>query len=159
MRPAGGKARPACPTCGFIQFMEPKVGVGVMVVEEGQILLVQRAMRPAIGQWTVPAGYLDYGEDPRQVAARETFEETGLVVEVGELVDVYHNPEAAAQGGASLFVLYRARVVGGVLQAGDDAAAAAFFALDHLPPLAFASTYDVIRRLGGQGLPVEGDGR
>lgn len=149
MRLASGKSRPACPACGFVQFMEPKVGVGVMVVEMGRILLVQRAMRPAIGLWSIPAGYLDYGEDPKEVAARETLEETGLVVEVGELVDVYFNPEALTQGGASLFVLYRARVVRGTLQAGDDAAAAAFFSPDHLPPLAFSSSYDAIRRMGG----------
>ena len=147
-RPIEGKPRRTCPTCGYIHFTEPKVGVGVMVVQESKILLVKRAMNPEMGKWTVPAGFLDYGEDPRQIAARETWEETHLQVEVTELVDVYYNPESLIKGGASIFILYRATVVGGTLQADDDAAAAAFFSPDNLPELAFASTHDAIRRMG-----------
>ena len=142
-----GKPRRTCLACGYIRFSEPKVGVGVMVVQEGKILLVQRAMNPERGKWTVPAGYLDYGEDPRQIAAREAEEETHLQVAVTELIDVYYNPESLTHGGASIFIMYRATVIGGTLQADDDAAAAAFFPLDHLPELAFASTHDAIHRL------------
>lgn len=147
IQPVADKLRRVCPACSFIYFIEPKVGVGVMVVEGGKILLVRRAMHPEQGKWSIPAGFLDYGEDPRLVAAREAWEETNLVVEVGELVDVYYNPESLTKGGASIFILYRARVVSGELKAGDDAAAAQFFALDELPELAFASTRDAIRRL------------
>ncbi|MBK9052894.1 MAG: NUDIX hydrolase [Chloroflexi bacterium] len=145
-RQVGDKPRRACPTCRYIHFTEPKVGVGVMVVQNNKILLVKRAMLPEQGKWSIPAGYLDYGEDPRLIAARETWEETNLRVEVGELVDVYYNPESLTKGGASIFILYRATVISGELQAGDDAAAAAFFALDELPELAFTSTHDAIRR-------------
>lgn len=146
-QPVADKLRRVCPACSFIYFVEPKVGVGVMVVAAGKILLVQRAMKPEQGKWSIPAGFLDYGEDPRLIAAREAWEETNLVVEVGELVDVYYNPESKTQGGASIFILYRASVVSGELKAGDDAAAAQFFALDELPELAFTSTQDAIQRL------------
>lgn len=145
-RQMGDRPRRTCPACQYIHFTDPKVGVGVMVVSEGKILLVKRAMLPEQGKWSIPAGYLDFGEDPRLIAVRETREETNLVVEVGELVDVYYNPESLTKGGASIFILYRAMVVGGELRAGDDAAAAAFFALDELPELAFTSTHDAIRR-------------
>src|SRR5690606_25800406 len=101
------KLRRVCPACSFIYFTEPKVGVGVMVVEGDKILLVKRAMKPEQGRWSIPAGFLDYGEDPRLIAAREAWEETNLVVEVGELVDVYFNPESKTKGGASIFILYR----------------------------------------------------
>lgn len=141
----GGKQRPACLACGFIYFADPKVGVGVLVVENGRLLLTRRAMNPEKGKWSLPAGFVDRGEDPRETAVRETREETGLDVTITGLVDVYYNPPD--QGGASIFILYRAESFGGHLQAGDDADDARFFSLDDLPELAFASTQDAVRRL------------
>ena len=58
---------------------------------------------------------------------------------------MYQNPPG--QGGASIFIMYRARLLGGTLQAGDDADAAAFFAPDELPEIAFASTRAAIEQL------------
>jgi ADP-ribose pyrophosphatase YjhB (NUDIX family) len=140
------RPRRACSRCDFVHFTDPKVGVGVLVEKAGRVLLVKRAMSPERGRWSIPAGFLDQGEDPRLTAAREVLEETNLVVEVGELLDVYHNADAAVVGGASIFILYRGRVVGGTLRPGDDAEAAAFFPPNDLPELAFASTVDAIRR-------------
>lgn len=140
------KPRRACPSCGFIYFTDPKVGVGTLVLKDGKILLVRRRMMPEAGKWSIPAGYLDRGEDPREVAARETWEETGLEVSIEDLLDVYYNA-CAENSGASLFILYRAELIGGELQAGDDADAAAFFGPGELPELAFASTRDAIRWL------------
>jgi ADP-ribose pyrophosphatase YjhB (NUDIX family) len=140
------KARRACPACDFIYFTDPKVGVGVLVEKEGKILLVRRVMKPQRGKWSIPAGYLDHGEDPQEVAVREVFEETHLRVEIEGLFDVYYNPSTDEEG-ASVFILYRGRLLGGELQAGDDADDAGFFAPDDLPQLAFASTHDAIRRL------------
>lgn len=144
-RAALGKPRRVCTRCNFIHFVEPKVGVGVMVVQDGKLLLVRRTMNPEKGKWSLPAGYLDVGEDPAVTAAREALEETHLAVEITHLVDVFPNPPG--QGGASIFILYEARVVGGELQAGDDADAAGFFAPDALPELAFASTRAAVERL------------
>lgn len=140
------KARRVCPHCDFIYFTDPKVGVGVLIVKEGRILLVRRTMQPERGKWSIPAGFLDRGEDPREVAVRETLEETNLRVAIAGLLDVYYNPPRG-QGGASVFILYQGRLLGGELEPGDDADAAGFFALDELPELAFASTRDAIRLL------------
>jgi ADP-ribose pyrophosphatase YjhB (NUDIX family) len=145
-RLVGDKLRRACPQCGFIYFTDPKVGVGVLVLQENKILLVKRAMKPEQGKWSIPAGYLDHGEDPRMTAAREVLEETNLRVEIQCVLDVYHNPQALSQGGASVFILFQAQLLDGQLQAGDDAEAAGFFGPDELPELAFASTHDTIRR-------------
>lgn len=139
------KPRRACPECGYIHFTDPKVGVGVLVVRHGKVLLVRRAMEPELGKWSIPAGYLDRGEDPKETAVREAQEETGLKVVIEGLVDVYYNPPQ--QGGASVFVLYRANLVGGLARAGDDADAVGFFGPDELPELAFASTHAAIRLL------------
>ena len=125
-------------------FVEPKVGVGVMVVQDGRLLLVRRAMEPEKGRWSLPAGYLDHGESPVETAIREAREETGLVVRVTGLVDAFHNPPGA---GASVFLLYRAERVSGEPSPGDDADAAGFFGRDELPPLAFASTFAAVERL------------
>lgn len=147
-RQIGDKPRRTCPQCGFIHFTDPKVGVGVAVLKNSKILLVRRTMNPERGKWSLPAGYIDYGEDPKAVAVRETLEETNLHVAIEQLIDVYHN--ATHQGGASIFILYRARLLGGKPQAGDDADAVGFFALDDLPEIAFASTQDMIDRLKRQ---------
>lgn len=143
--PVMDRPRRVCPACGYVYFTDPKVGVGVAVVENGRLLLVRRAMNPERGKWSLPAGYLDHGEDPREAAAREALEETGLVVEVEALLDVFYNPPGS--GGASIFILYRASQAGGILQAGDDADAADFFPFDQLPELAFASTRAAVARI------------
>lgn len=145
-RRVGDKPRRACPACGFIYFTDPKVGVGVMVVVDGRLLLVRRVMNPEQGKWSLPAGFVDRDEDPAETAVRETREETNLHVAIESVLDVFYN---APQDGASstIFILYRARLLGGELRAGDDASDAGFFALDALPELAFASTRDAVRRL------------
>jgi 8-oxo-dGTP diphosphatase len=128
-----------CSACGQTAFRDPKVGVGAVVHDEqGRLLLVRRGVDPERGRWALPAGYVDADEDPRAAAAREVVEETGLVVEVGRVIDVY--AAEGTGGGASFFLAFEARLVGGTLAAADDALDAAFFALDDLPDLAFAST-------------------
>ena len=132
---------PVCTRCGRVHHRDPKVGAGVVVRDdEGRLLLVQRSVSPGRGLWSLPAGYVDADEDPRAAAAREALEETGLVVEVGAVVDVY-----PGGGGASFFLAFSAAVVGGTLRAGDDASAAGFFAADELPELAFESTAAAVR--------------
>lgn len=140
-----GKPRRVCVACGFIYFAEPKVGVGVAVIDQEKLMLVRRRMNPGRGKWSLPGGYLDRGEDPQQTAVREALEETGLEVEIDGLIDVYHNPPS--EGGASVFILYHAKLMGGNPQAGDDADAVGFFGLDELPEIAFASTLDAIEKL------------
>ena len=136
---------PVCTGCGRLLHRDPKVGVGVAVTDaDGRLLLVRRGVQPGKGAWALPAGYVDAGEDPRDAAAREVLEETGLVVRCLDVVDVY-----PGGGGASFFIAFTAQVVGGVLFAGDDALDARFFGLDALPELAFPSTHDVVRRLAG----------
>ena len=126
-----------CTACGGTHFRDPKVGVGAVVHDaQGRLLLVRRGVAPEKGRWALPAGYVDADEDPRDAAAREVLEETGLVVEVGDVVDVY----TGTGGGASFFLAFRAYVVGGTLAAADDALDAGFFPLDALPDLAFEST-------------------
>ena len=65
--------------------VRPWIAVGVIVMREGKVLLIQRGREPGRGYWAVPGGMVDLGEESRAAAAREAKEETGLDVEVGEV--------------------------------------------------------------------------
>lgn len=140
-----GALRPVCPACRKIHFIDPKVAVAVIVERGEQLLLIQRRGDPEKGKWSMPAGFVDAGEDPARAAEREVREETGLQVRVTALLDVIAKTEPAE--GADILIVYRAEVMGGALTPGDDAAAAGYFAPADLPAdLAFASTRTVIAR-------------
>ena len=137
-----------CPECDFVHWRNPAVGAAVLVRDdEGRVLLVRRgpeASRP--GLWSVPAGFVDYGEDVRAAAARELEEETGLIAEIGEVVHVasnFHDP-----GKLTVGVWFHGTVVGGELTAGDDADDAGWFPTDELPPLAFPTDAALFERIG-----------
>jgi ADP-ribose pyrophosphatase YjhB (NUDIX family) len=139
-----GRPRPVCPACGWIYFADPKVAAAVLVEDERGLLLVQRVNEPQRGLWTLPAGFVDAGEDPAAAARRECQEETGLEIELTGLLDVIAGQEHPR--GAHILIVYRGRVVGGALQAGDDAGQVGFFARTALPSLAFASTNLILQK-------------
>jgi ADP-ribose pyrophosphatase YjhB (NUDIX family) len=143
-RQAFGATRPVCTQCGRVHFIDPKVAVGLLAADGGRLLLIQRANDPERGKWSIPAGFVDAGEDPARAAEREGLEETGLRFEVTGLLDVYARGGAAE--GADILIVYQARATGGALHPGDDAAQARYFAPDELPELAFVSTQQVIER-------------
>jgi 8-oxo-dGTP diphosphatase len=126
----------------------PLVGVGAIIIENGCVLLVKRAHPPIQGQWSIPGGVLEVGEFVREAAVREAREETGLIVEPGDLLGVYdrilHNPEQRVQYHYVL-VDFLCRAVGGKLQAADDAAEVRWFTREELPALNLAEdTLDVV---------------
>lgn len=137
-----GKVRPVCPDCDWVYFADPKVAAAVLVEQDESVLLVRRSNEPARGLWTLPAGFVDAGEDPARAAERECLEETGLTVHVTALLDIIAGLEHAR--GADIVIVYRAQVQGGVLQARDDADQADWFSRNELPPLAFEATKRVL---------------
>ena len=142
----GGLERPVCPDCGFVQYLNPAPGAGVIVMRGAEVCLVRRKFPPKVGQWSLPTGFMEWDEDVRHTARREALEETGLEVQLTGLYAVESGilpPDIPV-----LVVFYRAEETGGQLVAGDDADEACFFALDNLPEsLAFASHRKVLRRL------------
>ena len=137
-----GEERPTCTSCGWIHFTDPKVAAGVLVEQDGKALLTRRINEPFRGYWTLPAGFVNALEDPARAAERECQEETGLQVAVTGLIDVIAGREHSR--GSDIFIIYRAVITGGSLQAGDDADRVAFFARNELPPLAFRATRKVL---------------
>lgn len=138
-----GRLRKVCPDCDWIYFPDPKVAVAVLVEQDGEVLFVRRVMNPRRGFWTLPAGFVDAGEDPVRAAERECLEETGLQVRVVELLDVMFGQ--AHEKGAHIIIFYRAEISGGELAPGDDADRAAFFPIEAPPELAFESTGKILR--------------
>lgn len=133
-----GRMRPVCPHCEWIHFEDPKVAAAVLVEQDGRVLLVRRVNEPYRGLWTLPAGFVDAGEDPARAAERECLEETGLSVRAQRVLDVIAGQEH--ERGADFVIVYQAEVLGGVLSPNDDADAAEWFEHDHLPSLAFEAT-------------------
>jgi mutator protein MutT len=67
----------------------PIVGVGAVIADEGRVVLIRRRYEPLAGQWSLPGGMVELGETLEEAVAREMLEETGLVVEVGPVIEVF----------------------------------------------------------------------
>jgi 8-oxo-dGTP diphosphatase len=139
-----GMVRPICPQCGWIYFVDPKVAAAVLIEQDGRVLLVRRANEPYQGLWTLPAGFIDGGEDPALAAVRECLEETGLSVRVTRVLDVIAGREH--ERGADFIIVYGAEIISGELIPADDADAAEWFPRDQLPQLAFKATQKVLEK-------------
>ncbi len=124
----------------------PRLTVDSFVVDRrGRLLLVQRARPPFVGRWGLPGGFCEWKETAEACCTRETLEETGLRVRVGELLAVYSKPDRDPRGH-NVTILYAARPIGGKVRGGDDAADARWFRPAELRRLAFAFDHGKIVR-------------
>jgi ADP-ribose pyrophosphatase YjhB (NUDIX family) len=103
----------------------------LLIVEGESVLLVQRAHNPFIGQWMLPAGFVEYGEFAEDSAVREADEETGLAVALDGLWGFYFGTDDPRN--VAHLAVYAAHSIGGELRAGDDAIDARYFHRDSLP--------------------------
>jgi 8-oxo-dGTP diphosphatase len=147
------QVRPICPACGFVYFRDPKVAVIALVIQDGRILLVQRAVDPGKGQWALPGGYMDADEMPAIALQRELEEEVGLTVQVDKLLQIYPMVDGAGNG-IGIVLAYSASPVGApeLGEHGHDVQAAGWFSPTEVPEaLAFESTITLVQDwLNGQ---------
>ncbi len=111
----------------------PIIGVGAVVLKNNSILLVRRGNPPGKRLWSVPGGKLNVGEDIREGVARELNEETGLVGEIVDLLDIFQIIIRDGRGGVKYHYVifdFLIRVNGGALRPGSDALDARFFNLN-----------------------------
>lgn len=128
----------------------PVVAVGGVVFDEaGRVVLVKRGKPPLEGRWTLPGGAVEAGESLADATAREVLEETGLIVEVGPLVEVYEHRSSIDGALAFHYVIldYVCRPAGGRLVAGSDAHDARFLGPEQFDAYDLtAATREVIQR-------------
>ena len=115
----------------------PVVGVGAVVRDGNNILLVKRGREPGRGLWAVPGGKVERGEELRATARREVEEETGLRIEVGDPVWV---GEVIEGDHHIVLIDFAARLVGGVMSPGDDADEVRWVAIDAARSLPLTQT-------------------
>jgi len=128
--------RAVCPSCGHIQYQNPKLVVGSLPVWEERILLCRRAIEPRFGRWTLPAGFMENGETAAEGAMREAMEEANARVEIDELYSFYSLPHIS-----QVYVFFRARLLDLDFSPGVESLEVKLVREDEIPwdDLAFAS--------------------
>ena len=124
--------RPYCASCGFIVFLDPTVAALVLASSGDKLVLVRRAIRPEIGRWSFPSGFVNRGEGVEEAAVREVKEETGLEVRLDGLVGVY-----SSRDDPIVLAVYAATAIGGTLHPGHEALEVGLFPPSGLPALPF----------------------
>lgn len=141
-RELGGRLRSSCDNCGYVHYLNPVPGVGLVIEMDGGLVLIQRGHAPHKGEWTLPSGFVEADESAEEAAIREAEEETGLKVEIIELANINSFPEGPPVSGIMIF--YRMRPIGGELKAGDDAADVKVFQPEELPIVPFRTHREMI---------------
>jgi ADP-ribose pyrophosphatase YjhB (NUDIX family) len=137
------RERLACSKCGYIAYVNPRLVVTTIpVTDDGRVVLLRRGLEPGRGLWAQPGGFLEVDETVTEAAIRETFEETGLIIQPGEIIGLYTRLEAAV-----IVLVFEARVTGGTPVTNPEALDIKEFAPDAIPwPLiAFSTTWWALR--------------
>jgi ADP-ribose pyrophosphatase YjhB (NUDIX family) len=105
--PAGDdRERDVCDTCGYVNYVNPKIVVGSIVTWNESILLCRRAIEPRLGFWTLPAGFMEERETAEEGAMREAWEEARARIAIDALLAVYSVPRIS-----QVQLMYRARLL------------------------------------------------
>lgn len=120
--------RHICATCGMIHYQNPKMVVGCIAEWEDKILLCRRAIEPKYGLWTLPAGFMENGETTLEGAARETWEEAGARIEMGNLYTLFNLPHIS-----QVYLMFRARLLDLDYQSGIESLETRLFTEAEIP--------------------------
>lgn len=136
------RVRQACTACDFVFYQDPKPVAGVLAVQDGKLLLIQRGNEPKRGLWSFPTGYIDVGDTPEETAIREAKEEANVDVKLNGLLGVYSDILRTV-----VLVIYTGTIASGSPAGGAEAIDARLFDLKVLPKLAFDHDYDILADL------------
>jgi ADP-ribose pyrophosphatase YjhB (NUDIX family) len=141
--PGEDRDRLACSSCGHIAYVNPRLVVTTFpITDAGEIVLIRRGIEPGKGWWAQPGGFLEVDETVHEAAIRETFEETGLLVDPGEIIGLYTRLEASV-----VTIAFEARIVGGTAAPTPEASEVVAFAPEEIPwsGIAFKTTTIALR--------------
>ncbi len=136
--------RLVCAKCGKILYMNPVPVVAAVVIRKNRILLAKRKNLPNIGDWNLPAGFLELNEQPEEGALRELKEETGLRGE-NPILCCAVTQKSRRYGSVVVLGFIIPRIEGTIIP-GDDASDAKFFDLNSIPYIPFSSHREIIKR-------------
>lgn len=136
------RMRDLCENCGAIHYQNPRLVVGTLPVCKGKVLLCLRAIEPRANTWTLPAGFMELAETTSQGALRETQEEAGVSVELGQLYTVIDIPEVD-----QVHVYFLAHATDESVAPGIESLDAKYFAIEDIPwdNLSFRSVSTTLR--------------
>lgn len=134
--PGDDRERRVCGTCGFVDYENPKIVVGSVVLVDGGVLLCRRAIEPAYGLWTLPAGFMELNETVAEAALREAWEEAQARLRLTALLAVYSIPRIS-----QVQLMHLAELAEPGFAAGPESLDVQVFAWDAIPwdELAFPS--------------------
>jgi len=131
------RKRRICTTCGFVDYVNPKIVAGAVAQSaDGRLLMCKRAIEPRKGFWTLPAGFMEEGESVADAARREAREEACADLELIDLLAVYSIPRIS-----QVQMFFRARLAHPSIAAGPESQDVALYDWDEIPfdALAFPS--------------------
>jgi ADP-ribose pyrophosphatase YjhB (NUDIX family) len=131
------RVREVCETCGFINYVNPKIVTGAVVrASDGRVLMCRRAIEPRRGRWTIPAGFLEEHETVEAAARREAQEEASANIVLEGLLAVYSIPRIS-----QVQLIYRARLSSPSIAPGPESLEVALMEMKDIPwdALAFPS--------------------
>lgn len=141
--PGEDRDRLACTACGHVVYVNPRLVVTVFpITDAGEIILIRRGIEPGKGAWAQPGGFLEVDETVHEAAVRETHEETGLLIEPGEIIGLYTRLEASV-----VTIAFEATIVGGTAAPTPEASEIVAFAPEDIPwsGIAFRTTMFALR--------------
>jgi 8-oxo-dGTP diphosphatase len=109
-----------------------RLAADLVIEHDGSIVLIRRKFEPFEDTWCLPGGHVEEGEQVKEAAQREAREETGLDVELQDILGVYDEPGRDPRGPI-ISIVYTAEAESTDLRAETDAAEARWFDLDDLP--------------------------
>lgn len=132
-----GRNRQYCPSCGFINYVNPLPTTVALAERDGKILLIKRGIEPLKGVWTLPSGFMETGETPEQACLRELKEETSMEGNIEGLIGVFHS--ITPMYGDIISIVYYIKLCPGNPEPGDDADGVKLVAINEIKDLGFPS--------------------
>ncbi|MFT4100602.1 MAG: NUDIX hydrolase [Burkholderiaceae bacterium] len=140
--PGDNRQRACCDACGSIHYENPRMVVGTVTVSGDKVLLCKRAIEPRYGFWTLPGGFMENGETSAEGAERETNEEAGARIELGDLYSLIDIPQVD-----QVHIFYLATLSDPHFVPGTESLEARLFTEDEIPwsQIAFKTVYKTLR--------------